>query len=83
MAQLRELFPQMSELALRRSLLQSASLEAAIESLLEGLGEGDGLAIGTITSTTNTEGDTSKVISKKADAASFDERLRDSFRAFS
>ena len=37
MAQLRELFPQMSELALRRSLLQSASLEAAIESLLEGL----------------------------------------------
>ena len=36
LAQLRDVFPQMTELALRRALLQSSSLEAAIESLLEG-----------------------------------------------
>ena len=35
LAQLRDVFPQMTELALRRALLQSSSLEAAIESLLE------------------------------------------------
>ena len=35
LAQLRDVFPQMTELALRRALLQSSSLETAIESLLE------------------------------------------------
>ena len=37
MARLREVFPQVPELALRRALLRSSSLEVAIETLLEGL----------------------------------------------